>query len=106
MRMPCWPRATFKFRLDGDINSKASFALIHISFAPVEGTKERSGCSLSTAMRTVQEPSYDIDEYDYSVLTKRTLKQIAEDAGVGASGKSRPPASTGGFRARTIGSPS
>ena len=37
-----------------------------------------------------QEP-YDIDEYDYSVLTRRTLDQIAADAG--AEWKSSRPAS-------------
>ena len=27
------------------------------------------------------QPGYDIDKYDYSVLTKRSLKEIAGDAG-------------------------
>ena len=31
-------------------------------------------------MRTFRN-RYDIDKYDYSVLTKRTLEQIAGDAG-------------------------
>ena len=28
-----------------------------------------------------EQPGYDIEQYDYSVLTKRTMDQIASDAG-------------------------
>jgi hypothetical protein len=42
----------------------------------------------------VQEP-YDIDQYDYSVLTKRTLDQIAGDAGAREWESNRPAAATG-----------
>ena len=38
-------------------------------------------------------PGYDIDAYDYSVLTKRSLDQIAKDAGSAEWKSSRPAAS-------------
>src|SRR5262249_32956425 len=43
----------------------------------------------------VQEP-YDIDKYDYSVLTRRTMKQIAGDADSAEWGSSRKATTRGG----------
>jgi bifunctional non-homologous end joining protein LigD len=71
-------KGDLKFRLDGQ-KLKGSFALIHI--------KSRRPESKGTEWLLIKhrdayvEPGYDIDRFDYSVLTKRSLKQIAEDAG-------------------------
>jgi bifunctional non-homologous end joining protein LigD len=71
-------KGDLKFRLDGQ-KLKGSFALIHI--------KSRRPDSKGTEWLLIKhrdayvEPGYDIDRFDYSVLTKRSLKQIAEDAG-------------------------
>ena len=85
-------KGDFKFRLDGD-KLKGSFALIHIRSRRA-GNKGAEWLLIKHRDAYVQEP-YDIDEYDYSVLTKRTLDQIADDAGV-REWKSSRPAATGG----------
>jgi len=71
-------KGDLKFRLDGQ-KLKGEFALVHI--------KSRRPDSKGTEWLLIKhrdayvQPGYDIDQYDYSVLTKRTLKQIAGDAG-------------------------
>jgi len=85
-------KGDFKFRLDGE-KLKGSFALIHIRSRRA-GNKGTEWLLIKHRDAYVQEP-YDIDEYDYSVLTKRTLDQIADDAGV-REWKSSRPAATGG----------
>lgn len=71
-------KGDFKFRLDGD-KLKGSFALIHIRSRKA-GNKGTEWLLIKHRDAYVQEP-YDIDDYDYSVLTKRSLDQIADDAG-------------------------
>ncbi len=71
-------KGDLKFRLDGQ-KLKGSFALVHI--------KSRRPDSKGTEWLLIKhrdayvQQDYDIDKYDYSVLTKRSLKQIAGDAG-------------------------
>ncbi len=71
-------KGDLKFRLDGQ-KLKGEFALVHI--------KSRRPDSKGTEWLLIKhrdayvEPGYDIDQYDYSVLTKRSLKEIAGDAG-------------------------
>jgi len=71
-------KGDLKFRLDGQ-KLKGEFALVHI--------KSRRPDSKGTEWLLIKhrdayvQPGYNIDEYDYSALTKRTLKQIAGDAG-------------------------
>lgn len=84
-------KGDFKFRLDGE-KLKGSFALIHIR-SRRSGNKGTEWLLIKHRDAYVQEP-YDIDEYDYSVLTKRTLDQIADDAG--AEWQSDRKATTGG----------
>lgn len=85
-------KGDFKFRLEGD-KLKGSFALIHIR-SRRSGNKGTEWLLIKHRDAYVQEP-YDIDEYDYSVLTKRSLDQIADDAGA-REWKSSRPAATGG----------
>jgi bifunctional non-homologous end joining protein LigD len=85
-------KGDFKFRLDGD-KLKGSFALIHIR-SRKPGNKGTEWLLIKHRDAYVQEP-YDIDEYDYSVLTKRTLDQIASDAGAPEWESNRPAAVTG-----------
>jgi bifunctional non-homologous end joining protein LigD len=71
-------KGDLKFRLDGQ-KLKGEFALVHI--------KSRRPDSKGTEWLLIKhrdayvQSGYDIDQYDYSVLTKRSLKQIAGDAG-------------------------
>jgi len=71
-------KGDLKFRLDGK-KLKGEFALVHI--------KSRRPDSKGTEWLLIKhkdayvEPSYDIDQYDWSVLTKRSLREIAGDAG-------------------------
>ena len=71
-------KGDLKFRLDGQ-KLKGEFALVHI--------KSRRPDSKGTEWLLIKhkdayvQPGYDIDAYDYSVLTKRSLQQIAGDAG-------------------------
>jgi len=67
-----------KFRLNGQ-KIKGEFALVRI--------KSRRPDSKGTAWLLIKhrdayvQEGYDIDKYDYSVLTKRSLKEIAGDTG-------------------------
>ena len=71
-------KGDLKFRLDGE-KLKGDFALIHIR-SRKPGNKGTEWLLIKHRDAYVQ-PGYDIDEYDYSALTKRTLDQIAGDAG-------------------------
>ena len=85
-------KGDFKFRLDGD-KLKGSFALIHIR-SRKPGNKGTEWLLIKHRDAYVQEP-YDIDEYDYSALTKRTLDQIASDAGAPEWESNRPASGAG-----------
>jgi bifunctional non-homologous end joining protein LigD len=89
-------KGDFKFRLDGE-KLKGSFALIHIR-SRRSGNKGTEWLLIKHRDAYAQEP-YDIDEYDYSALTKRTLDQIADDAGA-REWKSSRPAAAGGRSAK------
>ncbi len=71
-------KGDLKFSLNGK-KLKGEFALVHI--------KSRRPDSKGTEWLLIKhrdayvQPGYDIDKYDYSVLTKRSLKEIAGDAG-------------------------
>jgi bifunctional non-homologous end joining protein LigD len=71
-------KGDLKFSLNGK-KLKGEFALVHI--------KSRRPDSKGTEWLLIKhrdayvQAGYDIDKYDYSVLTKRSLKQIAGDAG-------------------------
>ena len=71
-------KGDLKFRLDGQ-KLKGEFALVHI--------KSRRPDSKGTEWLLIKhkdeyvQPGYDIDQYDYSVLTKRSMTEIAGDAG-------------------------
>jgi bifunctional non-homologous end joining protein LigD len=71
-------KGDLKFSLNGK-KLKGEFALVHI--------KSRRPDSKGTEWLLIKhrddyvQPGYDIDKYDYSVLTKRSMKQIAGDAG-------------------------
>jgi len=85
-------KGDLKFRLEGQ-KLKGSFALIHMK-ARRPGSKGTEWLLIKHRDAYVQE-GYDIDKYDYSVLTERSLKQIAGDAG-SAEWKSSRAASTRG----------
>jgi len=82
-------KGDLKFRLDGE-KLKGSFALVHIR-ARRPGSKGTEWLLIKHRDAYAQE-GYDIDEYDYSALTKRSIDQIAADAG--AEWTSGRPAST------------
>ena len=83
-------KGDLKFRLDGE-KLKGSFALVHIhSRRP--GNKGTEWLLIKHRDAYVQE-GYDIDEYDYSALTNRSIDQIAADSG--AQWTSSRPAATG-----------
>ena len=71
-------KGDLKFRLDGQ-KLKGEFALVHI--------KSRRPDSKGTEWLLIKhrdayvQPGYDIDQYDSSVLTGRSMKEIAGDAG-------------------------
>jgi bifunctional non-homologous end joining protein LigD len=71
-------KGDFKFRLDGQ-KLKGSFALIHIK-SRKPGSKGTEWLLIKHRDAYVQ-PGYDIEKYDKSVLTKRSLKEIAGDSG-------------------------
>jgi bifunctional non-homologous end joining protein LigD len=71
-------KGDLKFRLDGQ-KLKGSFALIHIK-SRKPGSKGTEWLLIKHRDAYVQ-AGYDIDKYDYSVLTKRSLNEIAGDAG-------------------------
>jgi bifunctional non-homologous end joining protein LigD len=86
-------KGDLKFRLDGQ-KLKGEFALVHI--------KSRRPDSKGTEWLLIkhrdayEQPGYDIDQYDYSVLTQRSLKEIAGDAGSAEWESSRKASSRGG----------
>ena len=71
-------KGDLKFRLNGE-KLKGEFALIHIK-ARRPG-QQGHGVAADQASRRLRGEGYDIDKYDYSVLTKRTMQQIAGDEG-------------------------
>ncbi len=71
-------KGDLKFRLNGE-KLKGSFALVHIR-SRKPGNKGTEWLLIKHRDAYAQE-GYDIDQYDYSVLTKRTLDEIAGDAG-------------------------
>jgi bifunctional non-homologous end joining protein LigD len=86
-------KGDLKFRLNGQ-KLKGDFALVHI--------KSRRPDSKGTEWLLIKhrdaydQPGYDIDKYDYSALTKRSLKQIAGDSGSAAWESSRKVSTRGG----------
>jgi bifunctional non-homologous end joining protein LigD len=85
-------KGDLKFRLNGE-KLKGDFALVHMrSRRP--GSKGNEWLLIKHRDAYVRE-GYDIDKYDYSVLTKRTMDEIAGDQG-SAEWKSSRKASVGG----------
>ena len=86
-------KGDLKFSLNGE-KLNGEFALVHI--------KSRRPDSKGTEWLLIKhrdafvKPGYDIDRYDYSVLTKRSMKQIAGDAGSAEWTSSRPATGRGG----------
>jgi bifunctional non-homologous end joining protein LigD len=86
-------KGDLKFRLNGQ-KLKGDFALVHI--------KSRRPDSKGTEWLLIKhrdaydQPGYDIDKYDYSVLTKRSLRQIAGDEDSAAWKSSRKASIRGG----------
>ncbi len=85
-------KGDLKFRLDGE-KLKGDFALVHIK-SRRPGSKGTEWLLIKHRDVYVKE-GYDIDKYDYSVLTRRTMDQIASDAG-SAEWKSSRKATVGG----------
>lgn len=86
-------KGDLKFRLNGK-KLKGSFALIHMK-ARRPGSKGTEW--LLIKHRDAHDQSgYDIDKYDYSVLTKRSLKEIAGDEGSAEWESSRKASTRGG----------
>jgi len=71
-------KGDLKFRLDGQ-KLKGEFALVHIKSRRPD-SKGTEWLLIKHRDAYVQE-GYDIDKYDYSVLTRRSLKEIAGDQG-------------------------
>jgi len=71
-------KGDLKFRLNGK-KLKGDFALVHMK-SRRPGSKGTEWLLIKHRDAYVQE-GYDIDEYDRSVLTKRTMNQIAGDEG-------------------------
>ncbi|MGA2372055.1 MAG: DNA polymerase ligase N-terminal domain-containing protein [Candidatus Korobacteraceae bacterium] len=86
-------KGDLKFHLDGK-KLKGDFALIHMK-ARRPGSKGTEWL-LIKHRDAYDQPGYDIDKYDYSVLTKRSLKQIAGDEGSAAWESSRKASTRGG----------
>ncbi len=83
-------KGDLKFRLDGK-KLKGSFVLARMrSRRP--GSKGTEWLLIKHRDENVV-PGYNIDDYDYSVLTQRSLDQIASDAGSAEWPSSRPAAS-------------
>ena len=86
-------KGDLKFHLDGK-KLKGDFALIHM--------KARRAGSKGTEWLLIKhrdaydQPGYNIDKYDYSALTKRSLKQIAGDEGSAEWQSSRKATARGG----------
>jgi len=88
-------KGDFKFRLHG-LKLNGDFALIHMK-ARRPGSKGTEWLLIKKHDEHV-EPGFDIDKYDKSVLTKRTMAQIAGDAG-SAEWQSSKKVSRGGAKA-------
>lgn len=89
---PMLAKGDFKFRLDGE-KLKGSFALVHIrSRRP--GNKGTEWLLIKHRDAYAQD-GYDIEDFDHSALTGRTLDQIAADAGAREWESNRPAASSG-----------
>ena len=71
-------KGDLKFCLNGQ-KLKGDFALVHMK-SRRPGTKGTEWLLIKHRDAYAQ-PGYDIDQYDYSVLTKRTMDEIAGDAG-------------------------
>lgn len=85
-------KGDLKFRLNGQ-KLKGSFALIHIK-SRKPGSKGTEWLLIKHRDADVQ-PGYDIDKYDNSVLTGRSIKEIAGDAGSAEWTSSKKAASRG-----------
>jgi bifunctional non-homologous end joining protein LigD len=85
-------KGDLKFRLNGE-KLKGDFALVHIK-SRRPGSKGTEWLLIKHRDAYVQE-GYNIDAYGYSVLTKRTMDEIAGDQG-SAEWKSSRKASAGG----------
>ncbi len=85
-------KGDLKFSLKGQ-KLKGEFALVHMK-ARRPGSKGTEWLLIKHRDAYVQE-DYDIDKYDYSVLTQRSMKEIAGDAG-SAEWESSRKASSGG----------
>jgi len=90
---PMLAKGDLKFRLNGK-KLKGSFALIHMK-ARRPGSKGTEWL-LIKHRDAYDQPGYDIDKYDYSVLTKRSLREIAGDEGSAEWLSSRKAATRGG----------
>ena len=88
-------KGDLKFRLKGK-RLKGDFALIHIK-ARRPGSKGNEWLLIKKKDSAVV-PKFDIDSYETSVLTDRTMKQIAGDED-SAEWKSSRPAARGGVKA-------
>jgi bifunctional non-homologous end joining protein LigD len=86
-------KGDLKFRLNGQ-KLKGDFALVHIKSRRPDG--KGTEWLLIKHRDAYDQPGYDIDKYDYSVLTKRSLKQIAGDEGSAAWESSRKASTRGG----------
>jgi bifunctional non-homologous end joining protein LigD len=86
-------KGDLKFRLDGQ-KLKGEFALVHIKSRRPD-SKGTEWLLIKHRDAYVQE-GYDIDKYDYSVLTRRSLKQIAGDQGSAEWESSRKASGHGG----------
>lgn len=84
-------KGDLKFRLHGE-KLKGSFVLAHMK-ARRPGSKGNEWLLIKHRDEFV-EPGYDIDEYDYSVLTRRSLSQIAADEGSAEWESNRPAAAS------------
>ncbi len=71
-------KGDLKFRLDGQ-KLKGEFALVHMK-SRRPGSKGTEWLLIKHRDAYVQQ-GYNIDKYDYSVLTKRSMPEIAGDAG-------------------------
>ena len=87
-------KGDLKFRLNGE-KLKGDFALVHMK-ARRPGSKGNEWLLIKHRDAYVRE-GYDVDDYDYSVLTKRTMEEIAGDQG-SAEWKSSRKASVGGAK--------
>jgi len=85
-------KGDLKFRLQGE-KLEGEFALVHMK-SRRPGTKGNEWLLIKHRDAYVQ-PGYDIDQYDYSVLTRRTMNEIAGDADSAEWTSSRPTSTAG-----------